>query len=129
MAEEQRPRATELGEKEKEFLKNKTPSTLPTNPSDKGWSAAQIKMKMFEGYLVLFEWIKRLTKEVNSIASRIEQDQTEEFAVFRQEISKMNDRVDNILAQTAVYDEDGNRITETYLKAEDEEYVIPEEDR
>lgn len=126
---ENKIRVTELGEKDKQFLKNKTPSTLPTNPSDKGWSAAQIKMKMFEGYLVLFEWLKKLTKEVNLVADQMDASQNQELSSMREEIQKISEDMEDLVNQTtAIYDEDGNRIKSTYLKAENEEYVIPEED-
>lgn len=57
---------TLLTDQDKEFLKNKTPASLPDNPSDKRWSASQIKLKMYEGYLILYEWLKRLAGESNT---------------------------------------------------------------
>ncbi|HPX85019.1 MAG TPA: hypothetical protein PLR16_07145, partial [Bacilli bacterium] len=55
-----------LNEIDKEFLKSKTPYALPDNPSNKGFSASQIKAKMYEGHLVVYEWLKQLQAETNT---------------------------------------------------------------
>lgn len=60
-----------LTDKEKQFLKSKTPAFLPDNPSDKRFSASQIKRAMYEGYLILFDWIKDLAEDVNAANSNI----------------------------------------------------------
>ena len=43
-----------IGEEQLKLLRSKSPYVLPDNPSDKGFSAAQIKAKMYEGLLYLF---------------------------------------------------------------------------
>lgn len=53
------------------FLLSKTPYTLPDNPSSKGFSAHQIKSAMYSGYIVLFEWLKRMGEEANGSLTEI----------------------------------------------------------
>ena len=67
MSEEQQTQITVLTQQDKEFLKSKTPYVLPDNPSDKRWSASQIKAKMYEGFFVLYEWLKKSAIETNQI--------------------------------------------------------------
>ncbi len=106
----------ELDEEDKSFLKSKTPAILPDNPSDKRWSASQIKIKMYEGYLVLFEWLKRLTSQVNILASKMKADNDAEFSAIQQSISNIETYIENGIAK---FDEDGNRIKTTYSTKEE----------
>lgn len=53
-----------LGNQELNLLKQKSPFSLPDNPSDKGLSAAQIKAKFWEGLLLLFNWLKESQLEL-----------------------------------------------------------------
>ena len=55
-----------LTEADKEQLLSKTAYVLPDNPSNKNFSASQIKRKMYEGYLVLFDYINNLIADVNT---------------------------------------------------------------
>ena len=98
--EESQYKVQDLNNIDKEFLLSKTPARLPDNPSDKGFSASQIKGKMYEGYLVLFEWLKRLISQVNTANTHINRD-LESIHSFM-----------------------GNPI-----EIESQDYVIPEEDR
>lgn len=43
---------------DKEFLKSNTPYVLPTEPTNSGWTAEQIKEKMYKGHIILFEWLR-----------------------------------------------------------------------
>lgn len=43
---------------DKEFLKSNTPYVLPNEPTNSGWTAEQIKEKMYTGHLILFEWLR-----------------------------------------------------------------------
>ena len=45
-----------------ETLKRKSPYALPNNPSAAGWSASQIKAKMYEGLFYLYSLIKDVRK-------------------------------------------------------------------
>ena len=98
MADEQITELTVLSIEDKEFLKSKTPYVLPDNPSDKKWSASQIKAKMYEGFFVLYEWLKRSAIETNQI--------------FHALIS--GDITIDALIERALKDASGNVITETY---------------
>ena len=89
---------TLLTDNDKQFLRSKTVASLPDNPSDKRWSASQIKLKMYEGYLVLYEWLKRLASESYTLFERFD--------------------LPNILAEL-----------DTKLTIEEQDYVIPLEDR
>lgn len=91
----------ELTDKDKQFLKSKTTAFLPDNPSDKRFSASQIKMKTYEPDLILFEWLKGLAAETNIVVTNIKNEVTE-------------------LQQIAF------GIT---LRVEETDYVIPEEDK
>lgn len=73
---------TQLGDEELNILKQKSPYSLPDNPSDKGLSALQIKIKFYEGLVVLFNWLKRSIDENNSEFQSIEQDITTLFSYF-----------------------------------------------
>lgn len=57
---------TSLDGESKSFLLSKTPYILPDNPSSKGFSAFQIKSSMYGGYVVLYEWLKRMGEETQS---------------------------------------------------------------
>ena len=49
------------------LLKEKSPYSLPDNPSDKGLSARQIKMKFYEGLLLIFKWLQEYQVEINTL--------------------------------------------------------------
>lgn len=89
-----------LTDSDRNYLRSKTPFILPDNPSDKRFSASQIKRAMYEGYLILFDWIKELQGDVNTANGNI-----------FQEIQYINNYL-------------GNPIS-----VEETEYVIPLEDR
>ena len=91
----------ELTDKDKQFLKSKTTAFLPDNPSDKRFSASQIKMKTYEPDLILIEWLKTLAAETNVVVTNINNEVIE-------------------LQQIAF------GIT---LRVEETDYVIPEEDK
>lgn len=112
----------ELDEEDKSFLKSKTPASLPDNPSDKRWSASQIKNKMYEGYLVLFEWIKRLTEQVNGLARKMRADNDTEFLAIQNSINNLQQFFEN---GKATYDEFGNRIVDTYSTKEELNGFVP----
>ena len=99
---------TQLTSENKEFLKNKSPFALPDNPSEKRWSAAQIKQKMYEGFLVLFEWLQRLANETNSVLQ-------EDDIAFEEIIESIDKIVDGTTIVAKSYgDEDGSNIKVTY---------------
>lgn len=115
----------ELDEDDKSFLKSKTPASLPDNPSDKRWSASQIKNKMYEGYLVLFEWIKRLTSQVNTLASKMKADSDAEFVAVQNSITNLQAYVESLEDGKATFDEYGNRISTTYSTKEELNGYVP----
>ena len=47
-----------------EALKNQTVYSIPDNPSNKGFSAAQIKGKIADPILIIARWLKRLAEQV-----------------------------------------------------------------
>lgn len=81
-----------LTEEQRQLLLSKTPFVLPDNPSDKNFSPAQIKRKMYEGFLVLFDLVNATINSVN-----------------------------------IGFNSSGNGTLSVY--AEENEYVIPSEDR
>ena len=104
-----------LGNEELNILRAKTPYSLPDNPSDKGFNARQIKTKFWEGYLLLFNWLKDTQASLNN-----------DFATTNSALLNESKRIDVILtyfsngkANFAVRDRNNNIIDETYeLKAE-----------
>lgn len=104
-----------LGNEELNILRAKTPYSLPDNPSDKGFNARQIKTKFWEGYLLLFNWLKDTQASLNN-----------DFATTNSALLNESKRIDVILtyfsngkANFAVRDRNNNIIDETYeLKTE-----------
>ena len=104
-----------LGNEELNILRAKTPYSLPDNPSDKGFNARQIKTKFWEGYLLLFNWLKDTQASLNN-----------DFATSNSALLNESKRIDVILtyfvdgkANFAVRDRNNNIIDETYeLKTE-----------
>ena len=104
-----------LGNEELNILRAKTPYSLPDNPSDKGFNARQIKTKFWEGYLLLFNWLKETQASLNN-----------DFATSNSALLNESKRIDVILtyfsngkANFAVRDRNNNIIDETYeLKSE-----------
>ena len=104
-----------LGNEELNILRAKTPYSLPDNPSDKGFNARQIKTKFWEGYLLLFNWLKETQASLNN-----------DFATSNSALTNESKRIDVILtyfsngkANFAVRDRNNNIIDETYeLKSE-----------
>lgn len=56
---------TTLTSNDKDILLSKSPFVLPDNPSNKQFSANQIRRKMYEPLLVLLDWLKRIIDENN----------------------------------------------------------------
>lgn len=56
-----------INEQSKEFLLSKTAKILPNNPSQQGWSAERIKKTYYEGFIVLYEWLKQTQDDLNSV--------------------------------------------------------------
>ena len=104
-----------LGNEELNILRAKTPYSLPDNPSDKGFNARQIKTKFWEGYLLLFNWLKDTQASLNN-----------DFATTNSALLNESKRIDVILtyfsdgkANIAIKDRNNNIIDETYeLKSE-----------
>lgn len=100
---------TQLTDKDREHLKSKSPAVLPDNPSGKGWTANQIKIKLYEGLLLLFEWLKRCQSETNELLVLIEEN-------ANLTVSKTVNKIINgeTTVKRAFQDEDGNNIKLTY---------------
>lgn len=65
---------TELNNDSKAFLLSKTPYILPDNPSSKGFSASQVRQSMYGGYVVIYEWLKKMGVEVNDAITGLNDD-------------------------------------------------------
>ena len=48
-------------------LKKNTAYSLPDNPSERGWSAKQIKDKMYRGIFILYDWFKENREDVEKV--------------------------------------------------------------
>ena len=51
---------TEQEKKELEMLKRNSPYALPDNPSQAGWTPAQIKEKFYAGHFYLYTLLKEV---------------------------------------------------------------------
>jgi len=60
---------TALTEQDKQHLINKSTKVLPDNPSDKGFSASQIKQATYEPSVILFNYLQRAITEVNDFVT------------------------------------------------------------
>lgn len=54
-----------LTEKNKNYLLANSPYVLPENPTRQGWTASEIKSKMVNPLLILYEWIRTLVDDTN----------------------------------------------------------------
>ena len=85
-------------------LKNKTVYSIPDNPSNKGFSAKQIKDKFAGPILEVAEWVKALSEETYDLGENINDID-----------EKCDDIVDGTLtAKKAEQDQSGNNIKATY---------------
>ena len=62
---------TLLTEEERIKLKNKSAFSLPDDPSQRGYNSEQIKRKLYEPTLLLFDWLKRQGLETAEIIELI----------------------------------------------------------
>ena len=79
-------------------LKQKSPYSLPDNPSDKGLSASQIKAKFYEGLLLLFNWLKQYQIEINTVLNLSNEEVskiTRTLEEFRNTIESLSSKVIN----------------------------------
>lgn len=70
MADEEK-KVTILTEEQRKKLKERSAFSLPDNPSNKGWSAEQIKRKMYEPLLYLFDLVRNSQVDINEILEQI----------------------------------------------------------
>lgn len=97
---------TKLNDQDRSKLLSKTVYSLPDNPSNKGFSAAQIKGKMYEGELLIYDWIKTLETQLHT-----------SFDSYDASISTLNGYFTSGSANMAVKaagDESGNNIKSSY---------------
>ena len=100
---------TQLGTQDREFLKSKSAATLPDNPSGRGLSADQIRAKLYEPLIVIFEWIKNLQTEIIDGFSSSSETVDSLVTKLRQDITS-----GAILSKKAEQDANGNNISTTY---------------
>lgn len=100
---------TQLGTQDREFLKSKSAATLPDNPSGRGLSADQIRAKLYEPLIVIFEWIKKLQTEIIDGFSSSGETVDSLVTKLRQDITS-----GAILSKKAEQDANGNNISTTY---------------
>lgn len=93
----------ELDNESYNYLMSKTAKILPTNPTSQGWTAERIRRTYYEGFTVIFEWLKNFQKAVNSAYSS--------EGIYHVEMADK--------------DGEGNVITETYLAKADAQEIIP----
>lgn len=99
-----------LTAEQKELLLSKSPYVLPDNPSDKHFSPSQIRKKMYEGLLVLYDYINLLIDAVNSNVTLSNTD----IATINTNLTTLFSYFTNGIAKKATADADNNVITVTY---------------
>lgn len=78
-----------LSEKELNFLLSVTAKSLPSNPSEQGWSAERIKKAFYKGFEVVFNYLKNTQIETQKCIEEIyidtldELDKYTEYGIFR----------------------------------------------
>lgn len=107
-----------LNDENLKYLLSKTAKILPDNPSEQGWSANRIKKTYYEGFIVLFNWLKANQETIDkSIKSN-----DENFAKLMLDLKNIHNG-DEVVGK-AKQDKNGNDIVNTYLiKSVYEEFV------
>lgn len=95
---------TIVGDDQLALVKSKSAYTLPDNPSDKGFSASQIKAKLYDAIIYIFYLLKNVNTATGSELTEIED-----------ELSKILDGTS--IVKKAEKDASGNVITTYYAKA------------
>lgn len=118
-----------LTSENKTFLESKTAKILPNNPTSQGFSADQIRKSLYEGILVLFEWLKttnnsnvdfnnKVMETLTAITENNEEDK-QDLANLKQALIDGTFDVKYLtFAVMATNDENGNRIIDTYATIE-----------
>ena len=110
-----------LNNDDRELLKSKTALSLPDNPSNKGLSSSQIKSKLADSSLMLFNWTVNLQTEVNEYITSNDTN----ISTIQSNITSLGDRVSALengvsnIAERAYSDANGNNIASTYETKED----------
>lgn len=93
-----------------EQLKENSPYALPDNPAQSGWSTAQIKEKFYAGLFLLLQWLEDLAETESGDKQNL-----------NNAISALNSLLTSYANGTnpipkAVGDENGDNISQTYVK-------------
>lgn len=78
---------------------------MPDNPSNKGLSASQIKSKMYEGYLILFDWMYQERIDIQKVFDSIQ-------TPIQSVVEKLNKNNDTSFKQTLI-----DALLSGYIKA------------
>jgi hypothetical protein len=70
---------TILGDEELNYLMSVTARSLPTNPSEQGWSAERVKRAFYKGFEVVFRYLKDTQQEVQNYVDEIYIETLEEL--------------------------------------------------
>ncbi len=94
MAENNNNNITILTPEDKEYLKSKTAYVLKDNPTqDSRMSAKQIKAKLYEGILQLFDWLVATQTELNDVESDIYNALSNVYT--KEEVDLIKDRINS----------------------------------
>ena len=78
-----------LTEEERVKLKERGAYSLPDNPSDRGWNPAQIKRKIADPSLMLFDHLKKTQENVNKALT---QEELDRLASIEELLTQINNR-------------------------------------
>ena len=98
--------------KELEMLKRKSPYALPDNPSQAGWTSAQIKEKFYSGLIYLYSIFKDTRNSVD--------DKTTQIKELTDQIKKEHEEIlSGKKGFFAEKDIEGNLIIDTYARKDE----------
>lgn len=101
-----------LNDDNKNFLLNNSAFVLPNNPTQQGWSANQIKEKLYKSSLILFGWLKTHVDEAISSEDTINKAIEDINKRFKQYVDDIANGV--VIVNKALNDKLGNDITLIY---------------
>ena len=120
---EEEKNITQLEEKDRNLIKNKSAFILPDNPSEKGFNAVQIKKALYEPVLLLFDWLKRQGLETDEILTMLKREDKSIITKVHQRATSLE--LDNIngIIKLIGKDENENDIELSSIDLPLEDYV------
>ena len=101
---------------DKQALTNKSVYTLPDNPSNKGYSADQIKGKIADPAFLVFDWLKQLSEEVYSFYGSYETDNARITSLENGKLDKITNSLSSGDVAAYVVNNNNGSYSQAYMK-------------